>query len=90
MRTIWKFPFHIDGTVSLRMPEGAVVVHVDVQNGQPTLWALVDENAATEVREFHIFGTGHKVPDGVGLNHHVGSFQLLDGVFVGHMFEVPR
>ena len=96
-RTIWKFPFAIDDEVEIEMPHGAEVLHVDVQNGQPCMWAIVNPDEPRETwrtYKFSVFGTGHPLPDlepdkpldRVHL-HHVGTFQMRGGSLVFHIFS---
>lgn len=86
MRTIWKFPIPTATTtdaVTLEMPKGAQVVRFASQAGVPTIWALVDDQAALEDRPFQTFGTGHPVTDGA---QYVGSYE--QGPFVWHVFDM--
>lgn len=95
MRTIWKFPFRIDDEVAIEMPRDARVLTVQVQDGKPCLWALVDPKAPKGPRLFRLFGTGHPVTEEL-LGAFVGTFQInsslpyeLGGVgsLVFHLFE---
>jgi len=86
MRTIWKFPFAVEGEVVLRMPKGARALSVQTQNEVPCVWALVESTAAVEPRRFRIFGTGQRI-EGQSLVF-VGTFQQLSGTLVFHLFEV--
>lgn len=38
--TIWKFPFEIDDVVLIEMPHDPQILSVQVQHGQPCIWAL--------------------------------------------------
>lgn len=78
--TIWKYPVAFHST--LVMPEGAKLLAVQVQNGNPMLWALVDPLAKKIKRDIRVMGTGW-VFDPVG--PYVGSFQLDALVF--HVFD---
>lgn len=82
MTTIWKFPFPILGDFVLQMPADAEILFVDVQDGQPCMWAAVSNIGAQKDRRFCITGTGHPVPDGA---QHVASFQQPP--FVWHLWE---
>ena len=83
MKTIWKFPVMSD---VIEMPEGAEILSVQTQHDQPCLWALVDPDAPMERRTFNVVGTG--IPfEGDG--QFLGTFQLLGGGFIGHVFEPP-
>jgi hypothetical protein len=87
MRRVFKYPLPVQDAFTLTMPAGAQFLSVQVQRDQPTLWALIDDRAHTVVRRFMILGTGHGA-DAVGA--YIGTFQLADGAFVGHLFEAPR
>lgn len=99
MKTIWKFPLPIEACV-LEMPRGAIILALQTQwiiaprpyrlekderETFPCLWAIVDTEAPKEKRRFETFGTGHLFPDNPG--KYIGTFQLLDGRFIGHVFE---
>jgi hypothetical protein len=77
----------VGGKVSL--PEGAEVISFDLQDGQPFVWALVDDSSARGfARRFWVFATGEPMPDDLNLRH-VGSAQerFPGGPFVLHCFE---
>ena len=84
--SIWKYPIPTsDGTI-LEMPDGAVVLTVQVQDGTPCLWALVDPAAMMLPRTFRCYGTGH--PVAVVRHEYVGTYQERGGALVFHLFEV--
>jgi hypothetical protein len=77
MKTVWKFPINnIADYVTLDMPIGAKVLTVQIQQGIPCIWALVDTNTKTEHRRFRIAGTNHDLTDAIDRLKYVGSFQL--------------
>lgn len=86
--TIWKFEFPISRDVALLMPQGAQVIHVDVQNSIPCMWAIVDARAPEVYRRFRVYGTGHQLDD---LAHPVRPIDSYVGTFqdegVWHVFE---
>lgn len=79
---VFKYQFEIEDDIEIKMPWHGQVLKVDMQDGKPTLWALVDDTYTTETRRFLLRGTGHPVPDDV---MHRGTF--FDGPFVWHLFE---
>lgn len=94
-RAIWKYTIPIGGEHIIEMPVGAKILHVDVQPAREgermiCLWAEVrspdNQLPEAEKRSFEVFGTGHPLPTGEGLEY-LGSFQLFDGGFVGHVYE---
>ena len=95
MAAVWKYPLNITDTQEVWMPPGAKALTVQVQQGVPCLWALVDDVARHEdfvPRRVHVHGTGHLVEDGFGLDY-ISSFQtqiLGAGVLVFHVFIAPE
>ena len=73
--------------VEVAMPAGATVLHFDFQRDWPTLWALVDETSALDVRTFEVYPTGGEVPeDNPGyVRRYVGSASERSTVW--HCFE---
>lgn len=90
MRRIYKYPVSVTDDFMLDMPAGAKVLSVQVQNGEPHLWALVETDGVMhERRTFHLYGTGNPLPRDVGSFVFVGTFQLRGGALVFHLFEEP-
>lgn len=91
MRTIHKLLIDTPPGQSffVSMPQGARVLSVQMQRDTPVFWALLDddEEQETEEREFVIYATGHDIPKEHRLEY-VGTFQIRDGIFVWHLFEI--
>lgn len=85
-RAIYKYPFNVSDRFTILMPSDAQILDVQVQGEQPCIWALVTPGAEPEERTFRVIGTGHPYPDEPEMTHR-GTFQLLGGAFVGHLFE---
>lgn len=86
MQTIWKFPLRIADVQTIEMPAGAQILTAQVQYDELQLWAIVNPDAPESWRTFAIATTGrvmHFTPD-----KYIATFQLHDGAFVGHLFEV--
>jgi hypothetical protein len=81
-RTIWKFGLEGHDPV-LAMPAGAEVVSFDLQDGQATLWAMVDPAAPRVQRRFHVVGTGWVFESPVTYR---GMVQMPNGL-VWHLLE---
>ena len=87
-KTIWKFNLKTIDTQIIEMPAGADVLTVQVQNGTPCLWAMVDPGESTRKRTFKIFGTGHQINNYKNVSLlFIGTYQLLDCNEVFHVFE---
>ena len=87
-RTIYKYPVTVYDDFVVELPEGARVLTVDVQHGEPVMWAMVDPTAPTSKRHFRLIGTGHPIEDAAALTF-IGTFQMRDGALVFHLFEKP-
>jgi hypothetical protein len=86
MQRVYKYPVRVADVFSVEIPRGAQLLDVQVQHGEPQLWALVNPDAAHERRWFRLAGTGHDIREAV--KGHVGSFQLQAGSLVFHVFEI--
>lgn len=95
-RTIWKFPINVyddRGMVTalpvVTMPAGAEILCLQLQDGNPMMWAVVDPDEPWVARHFAIVGTGTGVPDDVV--RYVGTWQTefaRSPSLVFHVFEV--
>ena len=88
MKSVWKFPFSVGVDFTIDMPIGSEIIHVASQHETPCLWAIIDADRTEEgsnTRTFSVFGTGHIIY-GDALKY-CGTFFLLGGSFIGHLFE---
>ncbi len=74
--------------IGAAMPLGAKILHVGEQNGQITVWADVDPHAGLVLRKIRIVLTGDRVPNGCGVEHHIGTV-FIDG-YIYHIFDDPE
>jgi hypothetical protein len=66
------------------MPDKAEILTVQLQNGSPWIWALVDTSEELVERNFNIVGTGWELEE---FNHkYITTFQ--NGSYVWHVFEI--
>lgn len=86
MKTTWKYPVTV-GEFALSLPVGARFLAVQIQHAEPVAWFEVDEKARREERTFAVFGTGHPIREA---STYLGTIQLFDGKFVGHLYETKR
>ncbi len=87
MKTIYKYPLSIGTKNVIEMPIGAKILDLQTQNGTPGIWAMVDSGNQKVQRIFEIYGTGHMI-DGPTDKDYVGTFQVSNGAFVFHVFEL--
>ena len=81
---IWKYPLEITDVQTIRTKSVRAFLDVQVQRGQPCLWAQVDETGLTEEYIIRIIGTGNPMPENPGF--HIGTFQVYGGELVFHGF----
>lgn len=88
MKTIWKYTLDVEDKQFIAVPLNTELLSVQVQNEEPQLWALVDENEISRVNaKIIIHGTGHPANDIEGMKF-LGTFQLYNGSFVGHCWGI--
>ena len=92
MKSIWKYPFQVKDSFTLVMPQSARILCVQTQYDTPCIWAMVDPDEAHEDRNFVIAPTGGIAPElpeeTTSTIEYIGTFQMLDGRLVWHLFEV--
>ena len=87
-KTIWKYELEITDNQNILMPIGAEILTVQMQDGTPCLWALLNPEADIEKRYIEIFGTGHPVSCDLGsARKYISTFQMSNGELVFHVFE---
>lgn len=91
MRTVFKYELEVTDEQWVEWPEFTTPLCVQVQHGKPCIWADVETEQVPGKRLIVIKGIGHPVrkdggdEDGSSLEY-LGTFQLHDGAFVGHVF----
>lgn len=85
MKTVWKFPLEPVDRQNVPMPARAEILTVGPQGDAWCLWALVDDQAETEIRIICIHGTGHDAEPPGGALKYINTFQ--HGALVFHAFE---
>lgn len=86
MKRVYKYPVEICDVQTIHLPVGAQIISVQVQNGKPYIWACINPSVEIEPRLFRLYGTGHNI-EGTNVLKFVGTFQLLGGRLVYHLFE---
>lgn len=84
MLTIYKYPLVVEDEQSIQLPDDAKILTIQIQNGQPFLWVLLDNQLPSNPRKILIRGTGH---DSHGVGKYISTFQMHGGSLVFHAFE---
>ncbi len=85
---IFKYEIPVEDYIELEMPEGAMILSVQSQFDKPCIWALVNSGLPKEKRKFRMIGTGHMITETLKELKFIGTFQLMKGALVFHLFEV--
>ena len=85
MKTIWKFILEVTDVQELELPKNYEIISLQVQHGVPCIWVLLNpEEFKKEKVNIITYGTGNIIiNDNVNF---VGSYQLQEGAFLGHVF----
>lgn len=93
MRTIYKYPLNTIDLQTIKVPRLSDIssfkeqfLCIDIQYGLPCLWCMVDTLEEEREVQIKIVGTGNPMSDSCCKENYLGSYQLLDGQFVGHVF----
>lgn len=87
MKTIWKYKLETTDEQQILMPVAAEILTVQIQDGEPHLWVMVDDSTIEkEKRYIEIFGTGNPIISN-GPRKYIGTYQLRGGALVFHVFE---
>ena len=86
MKQIFKYSVESLGNFEVEMPTGAQILTVQTQGAEPVLWAEVNPENEMEVRKFRVIGTGKEIADD-GERVYVGTFQMVGGGLIWHLFE---
>lgn len=84
-KTVHKFALRNGAqTTKLKLPVGAQVARVDLQDGEPRMWVVLDADMPyVQEWEFLTVATGQRVPDHYWF---VGTYMEHNGEFVWHVF----
>jgi len=87
MKTIYKYTLD-PGNLKIQMPIDAKILTAQGQNDQICIWAEVDPDSLTEEVIFEVFGTGHEMPTGMGIDReYIGTAQIHNGSLVFHVYR---
>jgi hypothetical protein len=86
-KTIWKYVL-IPEKLTISIPEGATVLTAREQGNEICIWAEVYTEKPLETRTFEIYGTGHNLSTGMGIDRqYIGTAVLHGGSLILHVYE---
>jgi len=86
LKTIWKFSLQTIDVQRIEIPSDYQILCVQVQDGEPYLWAMVDPDAESIRVTIETIGTGHRMDKAI--RKYIGTYQMMNGRLVFHCFEL--
>jgi len=83
MDVIYKYQLALQGVDTITAPLKFKPLHIDLQQGVPCLWALIDNEFPDREYKIYTYGTGHPIPD-VEDKQYICTYQ--QSMFVWHVF----
>lgn len=84
-KRIFKYKIETKDRNIVRMPADSKILCVQLQNGEPHLWAMVDPSRSHIDRAIAVYGTGNPMDTASG--EYIGTYQLHGGALVFHVFD---
>lgn len=84
---VYKYGVELNDYFEFDMPGGAKILTVQMQNGKPYMWAMVNPEEELQKRTFRMAGIGHSINEREIIGY-IGTFQMQDGTLVFHLFEI--
>lgn len=86
MQKVYKYPLDFKIKQYISMPVGADILCVQLQHGNPCIWAQGDPSETWEQRAIVIYTTGEPHPPGK-MTAYIGTLLFSDGDIVVHVYE---
>lgn len=85
MKTIYKYQLQTTDEQVIELPKYYQILSVQIQNGVPCMWVLVDPENEPDSTKIRIYGTGHQFD--LKAWKFIDTYQLQGGALVFHVFE---
>lgn len=85
MKRIYKYQLETTDEQVIELPQCYQILSVQVQNGVPCMWVLVDPENVADKAKIRIYGTGY--PFDLQAWKFIDTYQLNGGQLVFHVFE---
>jgi len=83
---IYKYALATTEQQDLHLPVGSYLLDIQVQYNHPVMWIVADPNAELEPVVITTIVTGMIQDQEIVFGDYLGTYQLHDGKFVGHVF----
>ena len=81
---IWKLKLEHERTQIVKMPLKSEIMDIQMQNGTPTMWAMVDPETDEIEVKINMYGTGDETHENVLKDEYLSTVQ--DREYVWHFF----
>ena len=85
MIAIWKYPLAETFGQDFEIPGNHKVLSLQLQNGIPTLWIMVDTEVPTIKKTIWTIETGSRMPEHLTSSRFIGTYQI--GEYAYHVFQ---
>ena len=86
MQVIYKYQLQVADTQKLKLPVGFKILSLQVQDGVPCIWVLLDARS-DEYYDCIITTLGAGKNYTYDMGSHIGTYQLHNGALVFHVFN---
>lgn len=87
MKTIYKYQLELAKTQTLRIPPHSRILKLAMQTGRMCMWCEVNTALAEVDRVIECFGTGHEIPQDMGMARVYLGTIVDDDAMVWHFYE---
>ena len=84
MSVVYKYPIRIVAHQTIKVPEGARILTVQMQGDEACIWAKVDPDQREMELNIYVHGTGHTLHENALM--YIGTIQQCDGNLIWHVF----
>ena len=81
---IFKYKLSLENKTFIKMPEKSAIMDIQMQDGIPVMWALVDPESREIKVKINMYGTGGETHKNGLKDEYISTVQ--DGFLVWHFF----
>lgn len=86
MRRIFKYELMVTDFQTVNSYNYFKPLSIIVQDGRPMLYAMIDDETGSRQWPIRTYGTGQNVDDNECDEQFVGTYTLMEGIVVYHVF----
>jgi hypothetical protein len=90
MKTIYKYPLESTDKQTIYIPHSSKFLTLKMQYNNPCLWFEVNSKNAKLPATIFTVGTGHDMRDVPENSIYLGTYQLLNGSIIFHVYMLEK